>query len=162
MQDQETQQETAQEAPTAVEQAPEQPPVETAPATSEEWEERWSNSHNKIYYLNVTTTKSQWEKPEGVEPKPLALKPVRASHLLVKHAGSRRPSSWREETITRSLEEAKEILAKHREAIVSDANMPEAFAKLATTESDCSSAKVGGDLGWFGGIAQCNYQVLQR
>ena len=35
---------------------------------------------------------------------------VQCSHLLVKHAGSRRPSSWREETITRSKDEAIEIL----------------------------------------------------
>ena len=36
---------------------------------------------------------------------------VRASHLLVKHKDSRRPSSWREENITRTKEEALEILA---------------------------------------------------
>ena len=35
---------------------------------------------------------------------------VQASHLLVKHRDSRRPSSWREENITRSKEEAMEIL----------------------------------------------------
>lgn len=31
---------------------------------------------------------------------------VRASHLLVKHRDSRRPSSWKEATVTRSPEEA--------------------------------------------------------
>ena len=31
---------------------------------------------------------------------------VQASHLLVKHRDSRRPSFWREENITRSKEEA--------------------------------------------------------
>lgn len=35
---------------------------------------------------------------------------VQASHLLVKHRDSRRPSSWREENITRSKEEAIKIL----------------------------------------------------
>ena len=35
---------------------------------------------------------------------------VQCSHLLVKHAGSRRPSSWREENITRSKEDAIDIL----------------------------------------------------
>lgn len=33
-------------------------------------------------------------------------KQVRCSHLLVKHEGSRRPSSWRQEKITISKEEA--------------------------------------------------------
>lgn len=35
---------------------------------------------------------------------------IRCLHLLVKHAGSRRPSSWREENITRSEDEARKIL----------------------------------------------------
>ena len=35
---------------------------------------------------------------------------VRASHLLVKHKDSRRPSSWREENITRTKEDALTIL----------------------------------------------------
>ena len=35
---------------------------------------------------------------------------VQASHLLVKHRDSRRPSSWREDKITRTKEEALEIL----------------------------------------------------
>ena len=35
---------------------------------------------------------------------------VRASHILVKHRESRRPSSWKEEKITRTKEEALEIL----------------------------------------------------
>jgi NIMA-interacting peptidyl-prolyl cis-trans isomerase 1 len=36
---------------------------------------------------------------------------VRARHILVKHRDSRRPSSWREPDITRSLEEAKAIIS---------------------------------------------------
>ena len=35
---------------------------------------------------------------------------VQCSHLLVKHAGSRKPSSWRSDHITRSKEEAMDIL----------------------------------------------------
>ena len=59
--------------------------------------------------LTVTlpqTQESTWEHPE---PAPRADK-VRASHLLVKHKDSRRPSSWKEDNITRSKEEALEIL----------------------------------------------------
>eukprot|EP00161_Ancyromonas_sigmoides_P023194 TRINITY_DN722_c1_g1_i1.p2 TRINITY_DN722_c1_g1~~TRINITY_DN722_c1_g1_i1.p2 ORF type:complete len:116 (+),score=44.79 TRINITY_DN722_c1_g1_i1:291-638(+) len=74
-----------------------------------------------------------------------AVPQVRASHLLVKHRGSRRPASWREDPITRTKEEALEILAAHRVSLTSGTD----FAGLAGTESDCSSAKRGGDLGWF-------------
>lgn len=39
---------------------------------------------------------------------------VRASHLLVKHAGSRRPSSWKEERVTRSQDEALQMVKSFR------------------------------------------------
>jgi len=64
----------------------------------------------------------------------------------VKHRESRRPSSWREDKITRSKEEALEILTGYREQVVNGAA---SFAELATRYSDCSSAKRGGDLGPF-------------
>ena len=35
---------------------------------------------------------------------------VRCSHILVKHRDSRRPSSWRQEKITRSKEDALELI----------------------------------------------------
>ena len=35
---------------------------------------------------------------------------VRAAHILCKHRDSRRPSSWREQNITRTKEEAIEII----------------------------------------------------
>lgn len=71
---------------------------------------------------------------------------VQCAHLLVKHKGSRRPSSWREDNITRSKSEALEILEGYRQRIQSgDAALP----ALAQQYSDCSSAKRGGDLGMF-------------
>lgn len=42
---------------------------------------------------------------------------VQASHLLVKHKGSRRASSWKEENITRTKEEARSILQEFRDQI---------------------------------------------
>ncbi len=57
----------------------------------------------KTYYLNVHTKESQWEPPTS-DAAPG--KQVRCSHLLVKHRESRRPSSWREENITLSKDEA--------------------------------------------------------
>ena len=62
------------------------------------------------YHVNQFTKQSQWEMPtEPAEAGPEDEK-VQASHLLVKHKDSRRPSSWREENISRTKEEALEIL----------------------------------------------------
>lgn len=72
---------------------------------------------------------------------------VRCRHLLVKHQGSRRPASWKSDRITRTKEEALELLAGYRERIVSGQT---SFEDLAKQESDCSSARTGGDLGRFG------------
>jgi peptidyl-prolyl cis-trans isomerase NIMA-interacting 1 len=72
---------------------------------------------------------------------------VSASHLLVKHRGSRRPSSWKEKVVTRTLEEAREQVAAFRARIVAG---QDTFEALAERESHCSSAKRGGDLGPFG------------
>jgi peptidyl-prolyl cis-trans isomerase NIMA-interacting 1 len=71
---------------------------------------------------------------------------VEASHLLVKHNGSRRPSSHREENITRSKSEAREMLEKYKKKI--DSGEAD-FAELASKYSDCSSYKKGGSLGKF-------------
>ncbi|WIA15829.1 hypothetical protein OEZ85_012584 [Tetradesmus obliquus] len=79
---------------------------------------------------------------------------VRAAHLLVKHAGSRRPSSWKEKVITRSEEEALAMIQAFREQLVAGepdaAELAGRFAELAGQESHCSSARRGGDLGEFG------------
>ena len=71
---------------------------------------------------------------------------VRCSHILVKHTGSRRPSSWRCPTVTLTKAQAIEKLTKIREGIVAGAAVFEAVARV---ESDCSSAEHGGDLGAF-------------
>ena len=62
----------------------------------------------KTYWLNPHTKESQWERPTGPVSTGDAM--VRASHLLVKHRDSRRPSSWRQENITRTRDEALDIL----------------------------------------------------
>lgn len=68
---------------------------------------------------------------------------IRCSHLLVKHRESRRPSSWREAEITRSKEEAIEILKGYEQRIQSGETT---LGELAVSESDCSSARKKGDL----------------
>jgi NIMA-interacting peptidyl-prolyl cis-trans isomerase 1 len=62
----------------------------------------------KPYYLNVYTKESQWDMP--TKPAERDTGKVQCSHLLVKHRGSRRPANWRGDTITRSKEEAIELL----------------------------------------------------
>jgi len=89
---------------------------------------------------------------------------VRASHLLVKHQGSRRPASWRDPdgaVITkRSKAAALDELEAYREQIESGAVT---FADLAAKVSDCSSAKHGGDLGFFGpGKMQKAFEVRRN
>ena len=92
----------------------------------------------------AATAKRGREADAAAAPGPVT---VRASHLLVKHAGSRRPSSWKEPVVTRSLSEAREMVAAFRDRI---ARGTITFDQLASTESHCSSARAGGDLGVFG------------
>lgn len=64
----------------------------------------------QAYYLNIHTKESQWEVPEEAAKSSPGPDQVQCSHLLVKHRDSRRPASWREDNITRSKEEAIELL----------------------------------------------------
>eukprot|EP00934_Nitzschia_sp_Nitz4_P004432 Nitzschia sp. Nitz4//scaffold148_size54725//34701//35701//NITZ4_006661-RA/size54725-processed-gene-0.15-mRNA-1//1//CDS//3329536757//4422//frame0 len=80
-------------------------------------------------------------------------KQVRVLHILKKHTGSRRPSSWRQAKITASIDQAKEELEGLLQVIQEEENPEDrqaTFSELARTESDCTSAKRGGDLGFFG------------
>jgi len=73
---------------------------------------------------------------------------IRCRHILVKHAGSRRPSSWKsKDQITRTLEQATDIIKDYRRRIT---NNEIKFEAIAQTESDCASHSAGGDLGRFG------------
>ncbi|XP_051012750.1 peptidyl-prolyl cis-trans isomerase NIMA-interacting 1 [Acomys russatus] len=108
---------------------------------------------SRVYYFNHITNASQWERPSGGGSVGGSAKNgqgeparVRCSHLLVKHSQSRRPSSWRQEKITRSKEEALELINGYIQKIKSG---EEDFESLASQFSDCSSAKARGDLGAF-------------
>ncbi|GAU37689.1 hypothetical protein TSUD_164920 [Trifolium subterraneum] len=73
---------------------------------------------------------------------------VRASHILIKHEGSRRKASWKDpegyiiKNTTR--ESAVAALKAMKEDILSGKAI---FEDIASRYSDCSSAKRGGDLG---------------
>lgn len=71
------------------------------------WEEKVSKSTGKTYYFNRRTNESRWDRPDETRGES---EKVRASHLLVKHTESRRPSSWKQDKITRSQDEALEII----------------------------------------------------
>lgn len=134
---------------------------EKAPELPEGWEQRWSRTRSRVYYFNTVTNQSQWEVPTSPATAEPQEGQIRASHILVKHKDSRRPSSWKQETIERTADEAMEIMKKLRADLVAkveaepDAEkkkelMKKEFHDLATKESDCNSAKKGGDLGYFG------------
>ncbi|NXG17970.1 PIN1 isomerase, partial [Grallaria varia] len=119
----------------------------------------------RVYYFNHLTNASQWERPHGSGSSGSSGTSgsgssgpgrVRCSHLLVKHNQSRRPSSWRQDKITRSKEEALELIngtwdnGNDWGYIQKIKSGEEDFESLASQFSDCSSAKAGGDLGAFG------------
>ncbi|KAF3903065.1 hypothetical protein ABW21_db0200933 [Orbilia brochopaga] len=128
------------------------------------WEIRMSKSRGIPYYFCQATQESMWEPPTGTDSDKLKAhmaanyseaspanapqaQKIHAAHLLVKHRESRRPSSWKEQEITRSKDDALYILRDYEQRIRGGGTT---LGDLATSESDCSSARKKGDLGWFG------------
>ena len=73
---------------------------------------------------------------------------VEASHILIKHNKSRTPlDRLRNLPITRSIEEAKKIIACIRELLFLGG--VHHFSNLAQVYSECGSAADGGNLGTF-------------
>ncbi|AWU76861.1 uncharacterized protein C5L36_0C07750 [Pichia kudriavzevii] len=120
------------------------------------WTIRISKTHDHEYFFNKETQESQWDAPEGTDTEKLdeylsknlhRPSKVRVRHLLIKHKDSRKPSSWKEENITRTKESAIEKLQSYKDEIErGDATLEQ----LALDNSDCSSHSKGGDLGYFG------------
>lgn len=88
---------------------------------------------------------SEKESPkEKSVPEP---EKVRCSHILVKWSGSRNPSSRLEKTITRSKDEALELVKKYRKQVQAK---EKTFEEIALESSHCpTGAKSQGDLGFF-------------
>ncbi|KAA8497559.1 Peptidyl-prolyl cis-trans isomerase NIMA-interacting 1 [Porphyridium purpureum] len=96
---------------------------------------------------DADASKRKHAKKEGAPSKP---KFIRVRHLLVKHRDSRNPSSWKNEHITISKDEAEDQLRMYidelRDAEASN-ELESKFKEMASKHSDCSSYKRGGDLG---------------
>jgi len=79
---------------------------------------------------------------------------VRVLHILKKHKDSRKPKSWRNPNISitkyQAMQELQEIISILDDVKNDPKELRATFEELAKTESDCSSAKRGGDLGYFG------------
>ncbi|KAK3029050.1 hypothetical protein RJ639_040102, partial [Escallonia herrerae] len=99
-------------------------------------------SSNQVH--NFSTTEKR-------KLKKMATEQVKASHILIKHQGSRRKASWKDpdgrviSSTTRDAAVAQ--LKAFRDDIIAG---KAAFPDVASRFSDCSSAKRGGDLGPFG------------
>jgi len=122
------------------EPAPPQKRAKTSSSSEKDQKLRRSNSGSK---------RDRHHSSSSHDPKE-----VRVLHILKKHRGSRRPASWRNPKITDTKEKAisdlRELLSVLNESKGDKKELRATFEELAKTESDCSSAKRGGDLGYFG------------
>jgi peptidyl-prolyl cis-trans isomerase NIMA-interacting 1 len=93
------------------------------------------------------------EREPSINKLPRKEDKIRVLHILKKHKDSRRPTSWRNSKITVSRDEAEAELRGLMELLeevkADPAELRATMEELARTESDCSSAKRGGDLGYF-------------
>ena len=142
-------------------------PLQSESGLPTDWIVKQSTSRNLPYYFNTQTRESRWDPPDGTDTEVLKTYmannhsaanartegmdagdgKIRAAHLLVKHNESRRPQSWRQANITRSKEDALNTIEGYQERINSGQTT---LGDLAVSESDCSSARKRGDLGFFG------------
>ncbi|KAG0074542.1 hypothetical protein BGZ90_010676 [Linnemannia elongata] len=117
-----------------------------------DWELRWSRSRNLPYFYNRTSTESRWQAPDGVDPNVILAfqKDYQNQQQQQEEAATEtraeKADSPRRPTITRTKDEALERLKGFQSKIESGEAQ---LSELAATESDCSSAKKSGDLGFF-------------
>jgi len=118
----------------------------------------WAESHNTdVNTSNEHNDRNKTNDDLSKKPKK-ELVQVRCSHLLIKHKDSRKPQSWKNETIDITKAEALEKAEKIRQEILAqvssnnsqDNNVRKVFKEFAMRESDCNSYRRGGDLGLFG------------
>lgn len=102
------------------------------PSQSTPWEVRMSNSRRIHYFYNTETRESRWDAPpelteaeiqqlpgaaqhiKGIPAPATTEGQARASHILIKHRGSRRPSSWKEVSLSRPFKNFNSPTSKLR------------------------------------------------
>ena len=109
-----------------------------------------ADSGGEIFSLSFEAEEERTEWKEAVDTRADPPAIARASHILMKHAESRRVASWRDpeghEIGRRSKQSAIRMLKEYKKLIEEG---KEDLATLAEQVSDCDTAKHGGDLGWF-------------
>ncbi|KAF5958755.1 hypothetical protein HYC85_005980 [Camellia sinensis] len=125
---------------------------------SHRWRQLWGSAkiesdrkRKKSCSISTADRKDKNKKKNKMSSSSSSSDKVRASHILIKHQGSRRKASWKDpegRIITNTTREAAVSQLKSlRDDIVSGKSK---FDDVASRFSDCSSAKRGGDLGQFG------------
>lgn len=120
------------------------------------WTQKESKSHpGRMFYINSYTGETTGTMP--TQPAvPADESQVQVFHILRKHRGSRRPASWRQEVISKPIEEARAEIQSYIDQLrAAEAQggfqaLFELFQRIAYQESDCGSHERGGDLGLFG------------
>lgn len=127
-------------------------PTDTAPKIPENTIESDTSTEKKRVLEDDTMVESAKKAKTASTSGPSKPSKVRILHILRKHKDSRRPSSWRKAKIASTKEEAREELQGLIDILQEESGEDQraTFEELARTESDCSSAKRGGDLGFFG------------
>ena len=96
--------------------------------------------------------KQQPQVTLAAEPQDQNPEEVHVLHILRKHKASRKPKNRGGQPITCTQEEAEQYLEEIANQLVglSGDQLRSRFAELAKSDSDCASAKKGGDYGRFG------------
>lgn len=138
------------------------------------WVEKESRSRpGRFYYFNLKTGDTVWTFPTDAAKSPPQKRArskhgdssskrrkgeeVQCFHILAKHTTSRNPKSWRcPDGVTLDIDMAIKKIKGIRDDLEAEkknggtSNLQKKFEEIARVESDCSSAKRGGDLGPFG------------
>lgn len=126
--------------------------------SSDRSDDNHHNRHHHHYHRKHRHESSSAKKSKT----PPSSEKVRASHILIKHQGSRRKASWKDPDgvliSATTRDEAVAELKSLRDKIVSG---EATFKEIATQHSHCSSYKRGGDLGQFQFWPKPNLGVMQ-
>ncbi|KAJ1446048.1 hypothetical protein M885DRAFT_547845 [Pelagophyceae sp. CCMP2097] len=122
---------------------------------------RWAESRStrgEWYCLNDKTGERRWSLPGAAGEKSSKddaggkddVPKVAVRHILVKHAASRRPTSWRQAVVEISKGDARKELERIHRAVAKADDRAAEMARIAKLRSDCPSAAKGGLLKPFG------------